>query len=212
MSVLHRIAFYQGRRDELPNQELARDLAASADRDGIRELADNLKNKDRSVRSDCLKVLYEIGYIDPSLIADYVGEFLALLRSRNNRMVWGGMIALSTISALRAADIWSRIDDVIKAVDEGTLITVVSGVKVLAMVASASEAYEQRLFPVLLKQLQSCTPRDVPMHAESILPAIDDGNRCEFLAVLRSREAELSASQAARLRKVIRQVEKVPPA
>lgn len=37
MTVLNRIATAQGRRDEAPNQELARDLAAQGDQEGIRQ-------------------------------------------------------------------------------------------------------------------------------------------------------------------------------
>ena len=207
MSVLNRIAFYQGRRDEVPNQELARDLAAARNTEGIREIAGNLWNKDRNVQSDCLKVIYEIGYISPELIADHVADFLKLLKSRNNRLVWGSMIALATISKIKARDIWASMDDVLVAVEEGSLITVVWGVKTLAGVASKSKEYSERLFPILVKQLQSCIPRDLPMHAESILPAVDQSNRAEFLSVLDSRRDELTPSQASRLRKVIRQAE-----
>ena len=88
MSVLNRIAHLQNRRDEVPNQELARDLAVQKNRGAILEIAENLWNKDKNIQADCIKVLYEIGYIDPSLIADYAEDFLKLLRSRNNRLVW----------------------------------------------------------------------------------------------------------------------------
>ena len=42
MSVLNRLATSLGRRDEVPNQELARDLAAKKDKVGVREIAENL--------------------------------------------------------------------------------------------------------------------------------------------------------------------------
>ena len=48
MSVLNRLASSIGRRDEIPNQELARDLAARKDKAGIREIAENLWNKDKN--------------------------------------------------------------------------------------------------------------------------------------------------------------------
>jgi hypothetical protein len=57
------------------------------DEQGIREIAENLCNKNKNVQSDCLKVLYEIGYINPELIAGYTGDFLKLLKSKNNRMI-----------------------------------------------------------------------------------------------------------------------------
>ena len=59
MSAPQRNADYQDRRDEVPNQELAKELAAKKDRKGIREIADNLWNKNAQIQSDCLKVLYE---------------------------------------------------------------------------------------------------------------------------------------------------------
>ena len=206
MSILNRIAYFQNRRDEVPNQELARELAKTKDREGIKEIAENLGHQNRSVRSDCLKVLYEIGYLAPELIADYASDFLALLKSKDNRMVWGALIALATIADLRAKEIWTQVDDVIAVMEHGTVISVVWGVKTLAHVAAQNKRYRQKLFPLLLAQIRKCIPRDVPTHAESMLCAIDDSNRKEFLAVLASREKEMTSSQAARLRKVMKKI------
>jgi hypothetical protein len=208
MSALNRIAYYMDRRDEVPNQELARDLAATRDAAGIREIAGHLRDKNKSVASDCIKVLYEVGYVNPGLIQDYAADFLDLLHSRENRMVWGGMIALATVAGLQAPAIWPRLDEVIAAVDHGTLITVVWGVKALARVAAADAAYRQRIFPILLQILRAAIPRDVPMHAESILPALDDANRQQFLDVLASRQGELSASQLAKLRRIVKKAQR----
>lgn len=206
MSVLQRIAYFQGRRDEGPNQELARELVDARDVEGIREIADNLGHENPNVESDCVKVLYEIGYLSPDLIAGYVDRFLALLRHKNNRMVWGGMIALATIAELRPAQIWNDVDAVIDAVNYGTVITEVWGIKTLARVAAANEAYGPRLFPLLMNYLKVCLPRDVPMHAESVLPAVDAGHKDEYLAVLEARKPEMTASQLVRLNKVTRRL------
>ena len=120
MSVLNRIAHFQNRRDEVPNQELARDLAKKKDRKGIREIAENLWNNDRNVQADCLKVLYEVGYIDPGLVAAYAEDFIKLLKSKNNRLVWGGMIGLSTVAELKADVVLTHLDEV-EAGHEGRL-------------------------------------------------------------------------------------------
>src|SRR2546422_884291 len=100
MSALEKIASMQGRRDEVPNQELAKELAAKADRKGIKEIADNLWNKDKNIQADCIKVLYEIGYLKPELIGGYVSDFVKLLSSKNNRLVWGAMTALTTVAEI----------------------------------------------------------------------------------------------------------------
>ncbi|MBI5029761.1 MAG: hypothetical protein HZB51_04485 [Chloroflexi bacterium] len=204
MSVLDQIAYFRNRRDEVPNQELARQLAKTKNHKGIQEIAENLGHKNKSVRSDCLKVLYEIGYPAPELIADYCSDFLALLKSKDNRMVWGGMIALATIADLRAKEIWTRIDDVIATVENGTLITVVWGVKTLARVAAADKCYRKKISPILFAQIRKSLARDVPLQAESMVVAIDDNNRQEFLAVLASRQKELTTAQAARLKKLLK--------
>lgn len=53
-----------------------------------------------------------------------------------------------------------------------------------------------------MAQLKKCIPRDVPLHAKSILPAIDAENKQEFLRILDERKPEMTASQLARLKKV----------
>jgi hypothetical protein len=161
MSVLNRIAYLQNRRDEVPNQELARDLVARQDRSGIAEIAKNLWHKNQNVQSDCLKVLYEIGYLDPALVSDYAFDFLKLLTSKHNRLVCGGMIALGTVAALKADEIYPRIAEVQAAINDGSVITRDNGVKVLAEVAAQQAAYNRKLFPYLVKHLETCrnTPK-----------------------------------------------------
>ena len=118
--------YFQNRRDEVPNKELAKTLAETENKAGIAELVANLKHKNKSVQSDCLAVLYHVGYVKPHLIADYVEDFLALLKSNNNRLVWGGMIAraLFTIADLKPKEICANLDTIKHAIDKCTLITV----------------------------------------------------------------------------------------
>ncbi|HPG38494.1 MAG TPA: hypothetical protein PLP19_02890 [bacterium] len=209
MSVLQKIAFYQNRRDEVPNQELARELAMTGDTAGIQEIADNLWNKNKNVHSDCLKVLYEIGYLRPELIAAYAEDFIKLLSSKNNRMVWGAMIGLSTVAGLRADAVWEHKAEIMRVIDNGSVITVVNGVKVLAGAAAANAEYCAGLMPFLLKQMQGCIPRDVPVHAESILPAVDAGNKDAVLAVINARMAEFSPAQLTRVRRVVKRMAEI---
>ncbi len=206
MSALERIAYFQGRRDEVPNQELARQLVKAEDESGIREIAENLWHKNANVQSDCVKVLYEVGYLKPELIADYAADFVKLLSSKHNRLVWGGMIALSTIAGLKADELYPLREQIIKAMDKGSVITVDGGVMVLAAIASKNETYQQELFPYLLNHLKTCRPKDVPQHAEKTVVAINARNKGAFIAALEKRLEDMSTTQAARIRKVIKQV------
>ena len=208
MSVLNKIAHFQNRRDEAPNQELAKELAAKKNRKGIREIAENLWNENPNVQSDCLKVLYEIGYLSPELIADYAGDFLKLLKSRNNRLVWGSMIALSTIAAVNADEIYEHHAEIRKVMDKGSVITVDNGVKTLALVAAGNETRRKKIFPYLLRHLETCRPKDVPQHAEKIVVAVNAKNKGEFIKVLEKRMADMTGSQVARVKRVIKEAER----
>ncbi len=205
MSVLNKLASAQNRRDDVPNKELARELAAGRDLEGIREIGANLWHADPCIQGDCLKVLYEVGYLAPELIAEYAGDLLRLLASRNNRLVWGGMIGLSTVAALRADLLFQHLDEILGAMASGSVITRDSGVKVLAAIAASNDAYREAVFPHLLAHLSTCRPKDVPQHAESALPAVTAANQAAFVRVLEHRLTGLSGRPAARVHKVIRE-------
>ena len=207
MSTLEKIAYFQGRRDEVPNQLLAKELAETRNVQGIAEIAENLENKKKNVRSDCLKVLYEIGYLRPELIAPYAGDFLKLLESRNNRLVWGGIIALSTIAEIAADEVYPHVAEIQRTMEGGSVITVDSGIRTLARLAGTSYERRATLFPYLISHLRTCRPSDVPRHAEMILGAVRGDNKDEFRAVLQARMPQITPAQAARLKKVVRQAE-----
>ena len=216
MSVLSRLAHFQigppHRRDEIPNQELARDLAARKNRAsreaGIREIAENLWNADAAIQADCIKVLYEIGAIEPALIAEYVGDFLKLLHSKNNRLVWGAMTALAAIAELKAADIYAHRALVLHTIETGSVITKDNGLKTLAIVAATAPARRQTLFPILLRYLETCRPKDVPQYAEKILVAVTTSNRADVKRMLEKRMTDMSGAQATRVKKILREIEK----
>jgi hypothetical protein len=203
MSVLDKLATSLGQRSEVPNQKLARELAEKKDAAGIRELAENLWNKNGNIASDCIKTLYEVGYLQPELIAPYVNDFLQLIRSRENRLVWGGMLALSTIAGLKADEIFTQVELVKKVTREGSVITCDNGIKTLALVAGTKEEYNKVIFPFLIEHLQTCRSKEVPQHAESSLAAVNSKNKSIFFDMLNQRLDGLTSPQAARVKKVI---------
>lgn len=208
-SVLDRLACRQGRRDEIPNQELALQLIAAEDQQGIQVIADNLWNKDKAVRADCIKVLYEIGYRKPELVASYWGEYLKLLKSRDNRMIWGVMITLATIAPLVAGSLYPHAPEIQAAMQRGSVITVDAGVQTLAALAASQSERRETLLPFLFNHLRTCRPKDVPQHSEKTLPAVDAGHKAEFIAILEKRLEDLQGAQLTRVRRVIKQAEKL---
>ncbi|HEY59441.1 MAG TPA: hypothetical protein G4N92_01965 [Anaerolineae bacterium] len=209
MSILNKLASMQNRRDGVPNQELAKELVEHNNLDGIREIAGNLWNKDKNIQSDCIKVFEEIGYLKPELIGDYVHDFLKLLKSKNNRLVWGAMIALSTIAVFKAKEIAQNSSEIIRAIEKGSVITVDGGIKALSLAASVKEDFKQQIFPFLIDHLKRCRPKEAPMHAEFIMCAVDSDNKEAFRKVLKGRSDILKPSQLKRIKKINQQLENI---
>ena len=206
MSVLSRLAGAQGRRDEQPNKDLGRELAGNRDTEAIQEIAENLWNEDKRVRTDCLSVLEQVGLLEPGLIEDYVTDFIELALSRDNRLVWAAMIDLALIADNRPNDIFERYDDLVKVIDKGSVITQDNGIKVLARVAATGIEYNTAIMPYLLRQLQGCRPKSVPQYAESIGVAVHSDNREQYVGILHERLDELSTAQQRRVKKLLRTV------
>lgn len=207
MSVINKIAFFQNRRDEVPNQELAKNIVKNNDKKGVREIAENLWNTNQNIQNDCIKVLYEVGYLNPKLITPYVDDFLKLLKNKNNRLVWGGMTALSAIAETSAKELFTHHLEIRKATDNGSVITKDNGVKTLAVIASSNDEYSLELFPYLLNLLATCRPKDVPQYSEKILVAVNDNNKKKFIQVLEKRMSDLTSSQLARVKRVAKEAE-----
>ena len=209
MSVLQFIASQQGRQDDVPNQELAKRLVDQSDAEGIREIVDNLDHPEKAVQSDCIKVLYEVGYLEPRLIAPYWRIFLNLLDHKNNRLVWGGMIALSTIAQIKADELHTHLQTIKDAVQRGSVITQDSGIRTLSGIAASQENYRKDILPDLFDFLRMCRTKDVPRHAESMLIALDAEHAADFIAVINAREPEMTSNQRKNAEKILKKVEKL---
>jgi len=205
MTVITKLACMQGRKDTEPNQILSGELVEKHDADGIREVVENLWNKDKRIQSDCASVLEEVGRLAPELIEDYVSDFLKLLSSKNNRLVWGSMILLAMVADRKPAELFNHRDDIIKAIERGSVITQDNGIKTLAIVASVNETYNEALFPFLIAHLQSCRPKSIPQHAESIARSVTPVNQEQFVEVLNQRIDALSSAQQRRINKLLKQ-------
>jgi hypothetical protein len=200
--MLEQLACSLGRNDEIPNIELAARLCENEDKIGIREIVSGLKHKDKAIANDCIKVLYEIGERRPDLIAEYANDFIALLSSRNNRLVWGSMTALAAIADLNPDEIYKNLEMILSSYQHGSVITVDNSITVLAKLCKVSSVYMEHIFPLLIDHLKNCRPKEVPQHAERISICIDKNNINDFLEVLSMRKEHLSDSQKARIEKL----------
>ncbi|MCD9022771.1 hypothetical protein [Cohnella silvisoli] len=206
MTILTRLATSLNRKDEQPNVELARKVVDEADKEAIQELIDNVAHKDKNIQSDCIKVLYEIGALEPELIAFHAQTFIDLLDHKNNRLVWGAMTALDAIALVNPQVIFSALPTILEVADKGSVITKDHGVNILIKLCSM-DSYSEKVFPQLIAQLENCPTNQLPMYAENAMPIINGNNRTVFVETLLSRLIEIEKdSKRKRVEKVIKKL------
>lgn len=206
MTVLNKLASSLDRRDEIPNQELARSIADKSDKKAIKELVQNLNNKNKDIQNDCIKVLYEIGELKPILIAEYIKEFAMLLESKNNRLQWGGMTALNSITVENPKGVYSILPKVIEAAEKGTIITKDHMMNILIKLCSVKQ-YSESAFSLFIEQLLKSPTNQLPMYAENAVPIINANNKIIFTKTLTSRLKDIEKdTKRKRVEKVIKKV------
>ena len=202
--MLEFLACKLGRNDEAPNIELAEKLCGSMNKNGIREIVHGMKSNDQAVANDCIKVLHEIGQRKPTLIAEYADDFLTALSSKNNRIIWGSMQALASITPWAPDVIYRRLPEVLAAYEKGSVITIDHSISVFAHLCNANDSYRTHIFPILLAHLAKCRSKEIPQHAERMAVCIDSANKKAFIKALESRLHELSETQNRRVMKLMK--------
>ncbi|SOC11200.1 hypothetical protein SAMN05880501_106101 [Ureibacillus xyleni] len=205
MTIVNRLATQLDRRDEEPNIELAQELVRENNIEGIHEIIHNLTNKNKKIQQDCIKVAYEIGNLKPKLISQYAPTFITLLKSPNNRLVWGSMQALAIIAKEVPEILMEQVHSIKLAIKNGSVITVDKGVLTLALLASINKENNEKIFPFLMDHLRTCRTKEIPQHSESIMIAVTDSNKEEFLNILQEREQYLTKPQHKRVAAIIKQ-------
>ena len=209
MAVIDKLSSSTGKRSKEVNKALAKEIADQGDRKSIIELFELLKNKDRNIQSDSIEVLYETGYLRPDMIADYHEIFAELLNNKNNRLIWGGMIALSSISKIIPEVIFKALSSISKAVDKGSVITKDAGVAVYANLATV-KSQKAQVLPMLFDELKQCPDKQFAQYAEKSIIAIDQESKEAFLGIIQSRLKDLEKeSQIRRVKKVFKIAEKI---
>ena len=206
MSIIDKLATALGRRDEVPNQELAQEIIAKKDKEAVQELIAHLNHKGKDIPNDCIKVLYEIGSKDPSLLAPYINELVAQLDSKNNRIQWGAMTAINTITSTKPIEVYNALGKLAHIAEKGSVITKDNYVGILVKLASTKN-YKKEALQLLHEQIQIALPNQLPMYAEQILPVVDTEFKPIFVRTLSQRLDDLEKeSKKKRVEKVIKKL------
>jgi len=204
--MIEKLAYSLGRNDEEPNIKLAQELAETKNKKGIKEIIEGLNNATEQIANDCIKVLYEIAGIEPGLVSEYAGVFIQLLKSKNNRLVWGSMTALSKIVSLSHEEIFKNLDIIVKASETGSVITVDNSINVFAGLVKADKKYEKKVFPIITGHLEKCRLKEVCQHSERAFICVNARNAKVFTETLLKRRESLTDAQKKRVDKILKQL------
>ena len=206
MSILNTLACSLGRRDEVPNIDLAVEVVRKNDNAAVKELVENLSNKSTAIQNDCIKTLYEIGERKPALISEYVKAFIPLLKSKNNRMQWGIMHTLNTITLEYPEIIYSSLPEILSAAEKGTVITKDHFMNILSKLGAIIK-YSETVTELYIDQLKTSFVNQLPTYAENALPMINEKNKSLFLKIITSRLKDVETeSKKKRLEKLIKKL------
>lgn len=204
--IRHLLASTQNRSDEIPNQELAIAICEGQHPEAIPELIAYLYDKDKKIQHDSIKILYEIGDRNGLLIAPYTKDFIELLQSKNNRMVWGAMTALYKICCFKPQLIYPHLPIILDCMDRGSVISRDNAVFILIALAK-HKTYANAAQLLLLEQMQKAPINQLPMYAERSLECWSQSHQKRCIDILQERFSELGkASREKRILKLIKKL------
>lgn len=117
MAITSQLACAYGRRDQQPNIALAEQLAIKSNPDQIDELVDILTSGTKPERHDAIKVVYELAIRRPDLLSGQTEYFIALLATKDNRMLWGILTVLDALTGTIPAPIMQNLNTILDAAD-----------------------------------------------------------------------------------------------
>lgn len=210
--VFSKLACASLRRDEILNIQLANELAKSKKQKEIQILMNACFSERKEIQHDAIKVLYEIGALNPQLIQPYTSLFVDLLKKGSSRMYWGAMIALQFISLIAPKEIYQYLPAILDAMNKGSVIAKDHGMKILVALAKMP-GFTKKVMPLILEQLLVAPMNQFPTYVEISSECVNKEFKIPFLQLIGNRlDEDMNDTKRKRLQKVIKQLNDRLPA
>lgn len=206
MSIVHRLASAQGRRDEGPNIELAIDIANSGDQEAMDELAGLVPTATRKLRHDALKTMYEVGDRRPELLLPHFDLLVEQLASKDNRTLWSGLIGLSVLANVAQKQLMPQLQTILAAAERSTVIARDKAMMIMAGLAGRDEFYDEVL-PQMLRHVSGAKDNQFPTYVEAASRVIAKNDHAKLARVITLRgEMVAHPAKQKRLEKVLKRL------
>lgn len=199
--VVSQLSGTSGQKDQSANIELAEKVCQTEDHSTIGLLVDILRTGSSAHKKDAIKVLYEVGARQPELIMPYTAVFFDGIESRDNRIVWGSLKALAKICSVSPERVADRLDLILGAADNGSVIAKDQAIEILLSVKTLPD-HGKAASSALFERLQTAAVNQLPKYAELLAANLLPEEKETFLSILDMRlRDQISEAKRRRLRK-----------
>jgi len=203
IAIEKHLASSLNRRDQQPNIELAREidrqLSENPDHDLVHELLQIARSGRKAARYDAVKVIYELGRMNPLHVTPFAEQIITLANTRDSRMIWAILQVLNILCDFEPALLMNNLNQLLAATDRSSVIASDNMMKILAKLNNI-EDFSQTITPILLQRLTYSAPNQFPTYAELAAATIPGKNREQLLRIIDKRlTAIASGSKRKRL-------------
>lgn len=161
------------------------------------------------VLCDLIKVLEAIGTKKPFLIATLYPEVSKLIEHKENHVVWRAMCVLPLIAPYNMELVQDDLTRILKAMDEGSVITRDHGFSLLVSLYELP-AYHENMTYILSEQLMKAPDNQLGQYAEKWLAVIEKSHIHLLIPLLETRLPDLEKeAHQKRISKIILKLQKM---
>ncbi len=97
-NIINQLASKMGIKSNEPNKVAARKCIENPKL--LKEVSSHLKDNDNKLVADCAEVMTEVALTNPALVAEFATDLITLINSKDNRIKWESIHALSLIASM----------------------------------------------------------------------------------------------------------------
>ncbi len=207
---MHDISSYfassRGHKDQQPNIDLANQLVKNATKSDIVQLLNFCICGTKTQKSDAIKVIYELAKLQEDLLIPHIYTLIKSLEKADNRMIWGILQALSTLTDAAPEIIIKNLNEILAAADRSSVIAKDNMMAILTKL-STQKRFADFLMPVILQRLEHSAPNQFPTYAQLVEKIIDEKNKNAFIDIIIQRQKSIALpAKQKRLNKILQKL------
>lgn len=192
MPVQDKLAHSVGRKDQIPNKNLAVEISEFGNSDQVTELIKFIESgPKRRLQMDAILTLAYVSELNPKLAVPEVDFFLQKLDDPISRVAWGSMIALSHLVKLAPEKLYNKLPVILDAMQMDSIVGRDHGYKILVHLYSI-DRYREDLFHILLEQLVIVRPNQLGQYTERLMTVLAPEHKADLIVTLEERRMELT--------------------